>query len=779
MSASRLRVPTERCHLRLPKMFFAVRIAGRLVLVILAFFASGIAGALSAAERLQPHPVSVADAIAMEDLASLPTKARPAIFSPNGRFSIVVIKKGNLTKNTNDYALVLFGAGRDGAAWWHRRIVSLSSSSNRPAIEAPKWVDNHRVAFLGEHAGQTHQLYLVDVLDGRLTSLSNSSTDVVGYDLAGNGREAYYLAAPPTTRMVDRQTARYGVVVSTQWLSDLIALQSPAWEKLTATLHHVDLKTEKSSLLINSFASASRSALWASPDGRHVVIARLYTGAIPKAWHGYRTPEMNLAANAENKSEAGPHYIGQLDLVDAVSGHLKHLAVPVERTSKVAWKSDGSAIFVAGVYLPLKANGAELRQEREKHTYVVEIRVADGAVTPITDEKCGALAWIGDAQSLICSAKSEDNQSLSDAETTIWKKIGNSWTKSSGSGAGSSNNRFPSIQVEEDLNTPPKLISMDLRTHRKSVLLDLNPQFRNLRFGRVENLAFRLSDGRVIQGGIYFPTEYQSGRRYPLVVQTHGWNPDRFWINGFDTTAFAAQPLAGSGFVVAQIQDIPWDSFLTPAEIPDAARGYEAVIDALDRKQIIDRNRVGIIGFSRTGLYVEHVLTHSGIWFAAASLADISDDGYFHYLAFLNSGGAEEAEAHFGSAPFGLGLKEWISNASGFNLDKVRTPVLLEANEPASLLFHWEWFVGLKRLQKPVEFIYIPQGTHELVRPWDRIVSQQSNVDWFRFWLQGFEDKAPSKRLQYSRWEKLCDLQIAEKSGYPNYCVPSRAAPVH
>ena len=51
--------------------------------------------------------------------------------------------------------------------------------------------------------------------------------------------------------------------------------------------------------------------------------------------------------------------------------------------------------------------------------------------------------------------------------------------------------------------------------------------------------------------------------------------------------------------------------------------------------------------------------------------------------------------------------------------------------------------------------IYIPDGAHILEKPWDRMISQQGNVDWFCFWLKGEEDPDPAKAEQYKRWHSL------------------------
>jgi hypothetical protein len=182
---------------------------------------------------------------------------------------------------------------------------------------------------------------------------------------------------------------------------------------------------------------------------------------------------------------------------------------------------------------------------------------------------------------------------------------------------------------------------------------------------------------------------------------------------------------------------------------------YEGAIDHLDKMGLINRNRVGIIGFSRTVYHVKYALTHSKFQFAAATLADGIDAGYFEYEVFPEIKDTDEALN--GGAPFGPSLDLWLQNAPGFKLDRVNCPIRIEAYGLTSVLEGWEWFVGLSRLRKAVDFILLSRGTHTLVRPWDRMLSQQGNVDWFSFWLQGEEDPERRKLDQYDRWRQLRD----------------------
>jgi dipeptidyl aminopeptidase/acylaminoacyl peptidase len=265
------------------------------------------------------------------------------------------------------------------------------------------------------------------------------------------------------------------------------------------------------------------------------------------------------------------------------------------------------------------------------------------------------------------------------------------WTEIGGIKSNQAQGNRITITLEEDMNTPPNVYASNLKTGRKSLLLELNPRFRQFEFGRVQNITFTATDRHKVSAGLYLPPDYVQGKKYPLVIQTHAWNPERFWIDGPWPTAFAAQPLASKGFVVLQL-DEDTNSLSTPEEAGEEASAYEGSIDYLDALGIVDRDRVGLVGFSRTGLGVEYALTHSKYHFAAATIADGSDGGYFAYLSVLASFTWRwpDFEDINGGAPFGNGLKSWLKYSPGFNLDKVTTPVREEAYERSSLLFVWE-----------------------------------------------------------------------------------------
>jgi hypothetical protein len=296
--------------------------------------------------------------------------------------------------------------------------------------------------------------------------------------------------------------------------------------------------------------------------------------------------------------------------------------------------------------------------------------------------------------------------------------------------------------------------------------MDMNPQFDSIKFGKVVEISWAGTDGRDWRGGLYLPPQYEPGNEYPLVIQTHGWDPNKFWIDGVSNAGYAAQALAARGFVVAQTGDDSLEDEESIREGPRHMAMIEGLIDYLRRRGLIDRNRVGLLGWSRTGFHVRYTLTFSKYHFASAVIADGLDGSYFQYFSWLNLGqkSVQMYEHINGAQPFGGGLVDWLKNTTGFNLEKVTTPVRLLDFRTYSLLNNWEWFAGLRHLGKAVEMIWMPRTEHDPIRPAERMTAQQGSVDWFCFWMKEEEDQDPTKTQQYRRWRQLRELQKADGS---------------
>ena len=493
-------------------------------------------------------------------------------------------------------------------------------------------------------------------------------------------------------------------------------------------------------------APAAIGDLYMSPDGRYLVTF-CYVDAYPDAWKEYTDPIIhNYIAGGLPKGTRS--FIERSVLIDIQSQTTRTLLdAPVVGGRVISWP-DGKSVVVGGTYLSLAGTTGQERDNRRDSRWtnrlVVTVAIPSGEVLKSDVRRRG------------------DNQ---DEVPTL---------------AGA---RRPTVLIDEDMNTPPRLFIVNPLTHKRTLLMDLNPQFRALKFARVEEIIWRSGDGSTTKGGLYYPLGYVPGRRYPLVIQTHGWWAGCFCIDGPYTTGYAAQPLAGHDIMVLQVDAGATDAsgrhvtpadFDTQGEVHREVARFEGAIKDLSDRGFIDPDRVGIMGFSRTGLWVGNALAFSQYHFAAASVEDAIGGGYVLYMMAGNQDVGED-DLIYGARPFGEGLKTWMQLSSGFNLDKINAPLRLVSPTPEALFMDWEYFTGLRRLGKPVEQILLHEAGHEVTRPTDRLVSQGGNVDWFRFWLAGQEDRSDAgKTAQYQRWEQLCDLQRQTDPGHPAFCLGSR-----
>src|SRR5438477_10714973 len=89
-----------------------------------------------------------------------------------------------------------------------------------------------------------------------------------------------------------------------------------------------------------------------------------------------------------------------------------------------------------------------------------------------------------------------------------------------------------------------------------------------------------------------------------------------------------------------------------------------------------------------------------------------------------------------------------------------QAPLLLVTTGGGAYVFTmWQPYAGLRYLHKPVDLVRLNIDEHPHTNPAARMAAQGGTVDWFRFWLQDYEDPGPAKGGQYKRWRGLRQLQ--------------------
>lgn len=688
--------------------------------------------------------------------------------SPDEHYFFVVTTKGDLDRNQLISTLWLYdvktirtflkrGVAPTPRLFWQAVAIPRAQQfdSYGSILTKTQWTsDSRALLFLAENDSGLRRLYRMNLGSRAPTLLSLPNQDVTDFS-ERNGVIAY-VAENPERTVPDMSRGASSIPIHGMSLLNALDPQHFPIQGSFFKKHDLWVLRRTKRFRVNPstgqgswhypIAAANFFHLSISPTGNGMIVA-LPAREIPPGWRRYRSllKSFNfqaLATTEPNNSEDSnwPWQYAYIDLRTNRSTMLfdapSAWGSGYEDPNEAIWSDDGSRVVVTNTFLP--------------KTSALENPAAPcaAAVYEVKDRKtsCAAPARYPDSPSHLRRVAFTPSERLD----LVWETAGGRTREDYQLTGGSwrlidvkpfHEERKSGIRafVRQTLSEPPTLWCADGTSDHEELLMDPNPQIRKKDLGQASIFRWTDRTGYQWKAGLLTPPHYQAGLRYPLVIQTHGFRSDEFLLDGAYTTAMAAQALASEGFVVLQMED-RGDRHLEPvvAEASIFADGCADAVHALAQTGMIDPSNVGIIGFSRTSWYVETALEKYPELFRAASISDGVDQGYVTYSLFCASlvSCKLDHEAANGGSPYGSNLITWTKTAASFNVDKIHTPVRIEAIEWYSLLEEWELYSSLLLQNKSVELFYIPDGQHILQQPKQRYASQQGTVDWFRYWLE-------------------------------------------
>jgi hypothetical protein len=774
--------------------------------VVSCCFLASIICATAAADKKRPF--SIADSISMTRLAD-PDTAFAEFIEPEFKVSAdkrtlaFVTRSGNVVTGLNEFSLNLvdcqsiehyLGTAPGGALPTIQHRLTFHTSSIWPGIDRMTWMpDARHLAFIGRREDKVGQVYLYDVVTGSLQQLTHHATNVMRFALSADMKTLVYGAHfyPDW----DERNSR-GYVVNGHYAGSLTWVD-PTNLPPEIKYFVADVSSGKTTE-VNTPSSKYAENIFLSSTGRFALLNIYDVTVIPRDWMEYEPVRERLRGALEDGALAPDTASGNAGLIptdafasksgwlthplilDTRSGNLRPLVdapfIAGGQFVKALWSSDESQLIVGPVLLPLTKVPPAEKDERRKFSAVAQVQVNDGAAVRIFSlhppERLTALERLKSNIRVTVANPSTGHE----PQQRLYSKSPEGWAERTIRSRASADLVFGVVQ---SMNQAPELGAAMRKGSDLRPFTDLNPSFRDLELGAVDTFDWTDRLGRAFRGGIILPPDYVPGRRYPVVLQTYGFNPDAFLVDGpFGmTSAYAARPLAAAGMIVLQMpyQD-PQQQYASSAkcsnwndcgENPRFLAMLEGAIAALNERGLVDAQRVGVIGFSREGMHVFYAVTFSRYPIAAATIADSIAPSPFAYALFYGFGypGMLEFEDRtmMGGEFWGQDIDKWRERAPIFHLDRIQAALRIETYSRA-IPGYWDVFAIMRRHLRPVEMIHLPLDTHTLQTPFGRLLSQQGNVDWFRFWLKDEEDNSGDKDEQYRRWRELKQQATRERS---------------
>jgi dipeptidyl aminopeptidase/acylaminoacyl peptidase len=274
------------------------------------------------------------------------------------------------------------------------------------------------------------------------------------------------------------------------------------------------------------------------------------------------------------------------------------------------------------------------------------------------------------------------------------------------------------------------------RDGQERSLTDANPWLRDRYVALPERYLFTARDGLQIEGWLLRPSNFDPGRRYPLVMQIHGGPHGQYGWTFFHEF----QVLAGMGFLVFYVNPRGSDGYgeaFKRAVVCDwGGADYEDLMTALDqlieRTGFVDESRLGVAGGSYGGFMTNWIVGHTDRFAAAVSMRSLSN--------LVSDYGQDDIvlwnTVEMGPPPWPDADELWRRSPLRY-VREIRTPLLLlhgEQDLRCPISQAEELFAALRLLGREVELVRFPGESHDLSRsgrPDRRLERLRRLVGWF------------------------------------------------
>ena len=276
----------------------------------------------------------------------------------------------------------------------------------------------------------------------------------------------------------------------------------------------------------------------------------------------------------------------------------------------------------------------------------------------------------------------------------------------------------------------------------------MTEQIQNWKVAKSEVISWKSKDGRVIEGILHKPQDYDPNKKYPLLVRIHGGPtgvdrpspvpayvyPAVQWLNkGCLILRPNYRGSAGYGgeFRASNVRN------LGVGDAWDVLSG----VDYLAKMGLVDTTKMGAMGWSQGG-YISAFLTTTSNRFKAISVGAGISDWMTYYVntdihpftrQYLKGDPWKDPEVYAKTSPM-----TYINQAS--------TPTLIqhgEFDQRVPIPNAYQLYQGLQDIGVEAELIVYKGFGHGITKPKERLAASWHNYRWFLKHVWGEEVQAP------------------------------------
>ena len=263
------------------------------------------------------------------------------------------------------------------------------------------------------------------------------------------------------------------------------------------------------------------------------------------------------------------------------------------------------------------------------------------------------------------------------------------------------------VYARSDGDRPDELWVADGSMADPRQLTDLNPQLHGVQLTRSELVEYLDVDGEKLYGILYYPIDYEPGKKYPLVAEIY----ETFFDNGYNANMNLLASRGWFGFRPSVDLEIgyPGEAWL---------KGVTTAINKVIDRGLVDEDKLGVHGTSYGGYATNLLITQTDRFAAAVNISGkvniISFLGDSEKITTRNYNAAEEGQDRIGATLWEQPHK-YVEHSAIMFADRINTPLLMLSGEgdwnvPATN--QREMYYALRRLGKKVTWVNYMRAGH-------------------------------------------------------------------
>ena len=299
------------------------------------------------------------------------------------------------------------------------------------------------------------------------------------------------------------------------------------------------------------------------------------------------------------------------------------------------------------------------------------------------------------------------------------------------------------IFTKEDFETYPNLIATDMRFKKEVQLSDAAPQQNEFKWGTAELVTWRSLDGLVLEGTLHKPEDFDPTKKYPMIVNFYeksSQNLLSYRMPENHRSTIDYHYYTSHGYIIFNPDVYYKEGYPGESAFNCVMPGITSLID----KGFVDEEHIGAQGHSWGGYQVAYLATRTNMFAAIESGAPVvnmfSAYGGIRWGSGLNrSFQYEHTQSRIGKSIWEAPLR-YLENSPLFTIDKINTPILIMHNDDDGAVPWYqgiEFFIGLRRLQKPSWLLNYNEADHWPTKLRDMHDFQIRMAQFFDHYLKG------------------------------------------